>query len=233
MQKKLIWNQFFLKALRLVHPLRWHRYSRSILKVFCLFIALIYSQFINAGDWRWGATIGLGGQGINKQANMTTGQLTLVQRSEGPLVSSIFVDQVILKNWTWGFEHSRGLRIAPFSSGIGFTSTTFRWFYMAPPIDLNPNYKLESSYIQKRWAPYIGLAVGLAIGEARREVDFVPAVSESGLHGGLKIGGEYLYLPSLGLRAELSAQQTLFQNAIRPGLLREFSLSIGFFRSLF
>lgn len=199
-----------------------------------LFPALLISPLSSQGStWRGGAGLGLGGQGIKKQTTTVEDSLTTVERSESPLTGQIYLDRLILPNWTLGIEHSRGFRMGPFSSGIGFTSGIVRWYYLAPPPEPSRQLKSLSTFFQRRWSPYGGFSTGVAFGQVVREADLVPSVSESGVHIGFRGGADYLYKPSMGLRAEVTFQTTLFQNQVRPGYLQEFSLWAGFFVPLF
>lgn len=171
--------------------------------------------------------MGLGGQGIVKQVDVESA-LTTVQRGESPLMTHVFLDHTLSSSWGFSIEHSRGVRLGPFSSGVGFTSAIWRWYYLAPPIELVSNEK--GTYLfEKRWTAYTGIATGLAYGTITREADQVPSVTESGVHIGFRNGVDYLLNPKMGLRSEIAFSTTIAQSQARPGAVREFSLWTGIY----
>jgi hypothetical protein len=192
-----------------------------------LVLLLMPTSVFGAG-WTVGAGLGFGGQGITKQVEAENGALQTVQRSESPLVAHLFADRVVLPSWAMGFEHSRGFRLGPFSSGVGFTSLNLRWYYLAPPIEPITTPE-KSTFFEKRWTPYTGFTLGLANGKIQRQGDIFDEIGETGVHIGLKNGIDYFYDSQVGLRIELSVASTLMQGGARPGALQEFSLWSGFF----
>ncbi len=177
--------------------------------------------------WRFGGGLGFGGTGITKQVKSGGGTRTVL-RSEGPGMMHVFIDRLISDNWTLAFESSRGFRLGPFTSDMGFYGSSLRWHYVGPAPEPLP--KVENTQLMiKRWSPYTGFTTGIAAGSISRESDEVSTVSGSGIYFGLRNGVDILYRPDMGLRLEISYSSTFFQAKALPALLTEFSLWAGVF----
>lgn len=171
--------------------------------------------------------LGLGGAGITKEVDTPSGRTT-AERSEGMGMMHLFGETLWTDNRVVGVEHSRGFRLGPFSSGVGFTSAYYKWHYMGPAPDVIKKSDQSTLFI-KRWSPYVGPVVGIASGSITREGDIIPKVSSSGVHFGLKNGVDYLLDPGLGMRIEVSYKQTFFQSETLPASMTEFSIWYGLF----
>jgi len=196
----------------------------------CFLSFLLLSPFVFAksGQWTYGATLGLGGTGIRSSAEVE-GATTQVERSESPGAFSLFADRTINDYWTASFEHIRGFRFGPISSGLSFTGVGTKWYFWSPA----PNYTdvpAESSHIHiQQLTPFIGLSTGIASGSIKRANDKVSSVSGSGIYLGGRSGFDYTIEPGFGIRSEGSLSFT-FTYAEKPATtLAEFSLRIGVF----
>lgn len=172
--------------------------------------------------------MGFGGTGISKIVNQEGTELT-VEKSEGPGMLNVFLDRVMFRDdFVVGLEHSRGFRMGPFSSGVGFTAAGLRWHYLGPAPD--PLSSTGPAQIAvRRWSPYTGGATGIALGTIIREGDRVKSVTSSGVTLGLKNGVDYLWRPSIALRIEVSYSFTFAQDPVKPAQMTEFSLWSGVF----
>jgi hypothetical protein len=198
---------------------------------FFLFIPLLISFPLKA-HWQWGLGIGFGGTGVEKQVETEELGRTVAKKSEGPGMFHIVAETLWGPRFVIGFEHSRGFRMGPFSTGIGFTSATLRWHYLGAAIQSRRQNESVSLFV-KKWSPYTGGSFGLAAGTVNREGDQVPSVSASGVHFGLKNGVDYAYRPGMNFRWEVSYSTTFFQAQTFPATLSEFSLWMGFLFPLF
>jgi hypothetical protein len=200
------------------------------LKSHVFYVLLILLNAFNAqSKMRGGVGLGLGGTGITKQVETEELGITVAEKSEGFGMIHFFVEDIWRMRYVVGLEHSRGFRMGPFSSGVGFTSATFRWHYLRTAPSVSKVDDISSTFFVKRWSPYTGGTAGIAFGEIRREGDKIPRVSSSGVHFGLKNGVDYLYRPNIGLRAEVSYATTFFQAPVFPARMTEFSLWLGIF----
>lgn len=199
------------------------------------FSALLFSHSATAGDFRLGAGLGYGGAGVNA-TQAVNGSDVSVQRSEGPGTLSLFMDYLLSDQWSIGFEHNRGYRMAPFSTGASFTGLDARWFFLSPA----PSFERrsdgpvspegsDSRIFIKRYSFFVGLAAGIAIADISRTNDQVPDVQGSGAYVGIKLGVEYPLVPGLNLRPEISSYKTIASppNAL-PSSVSYFSFGVGF-----
>jgi hypothetical protein len=95
-------------------------------------LTLLYVPKTHAIDWsQWNVAVkgGFGGTGIKKTVTIDEGEVE-VSRSEGPGVFGFGIEKPLSDKWSLAFEHRRGFRLGPFSSGVGFTDVTWRWYYM-------------------------------------------------------------------------------------------------------
>lgn len=178
-------------------------------------------------SWRAGLGGGFGGAGIDKQVTVDDTSV-VAKRSEGPLTVHLFLEKVVRSDFVLSFEHARGMRMGPFSSGVGFTSGALLWHYLSPAPDVKEADDSNSFFVRS-WSPYTGLAGGIAEGAIQRDGDKVPTITSSGMFLGLRNGVDYLLTPSLGLRIEINMSSTIVQAAQSPARLGFFSLWAGLF----
>lgn len=230
LQKILILN----KSRRLNNQSRLSSLQVLLLKLglttFCITLLMLPS--LATASWRGGLGLGFGGSGIKKEVESATLGKTIAEKSEGFGMMHFFIETLWTDTRVIGLEHSRGFRLGPFSSGVGSTTFNLKWHYLGPAPDVYKKTDNTTLFI-KRWSPYVGPIVGVASGSIKREGDDVPYVSSSGVVFGIKNGIDYLLSPSLGMRVEISAHQTIFQAATRPANMTEFSLWYGIFVPLF
>lgn len=169
--------------------------------------------------------MGFGGAGLTKTV-IIEDEPQEINRAEGPGMLHIFIDRTVKENWVLGFEHLRGYRLGPFTSGVGFTSLIARWHYLGIATDFSLPADRSQVFI-KRWSPYTGFSTGLAFGDAVREASDAPKVSASGVHMGIVNGIDYLMRPDFGLRYEIAYHFTFSQSGARPASLTAFSLWVG------
>lgn len=196
--------------------------------VFSFVIFVATPNAFAESTWRVGGGLGFGGAGISKQVKNEDGDTVVAEKGESPGTAHIFLEKLTSEKWVLSFEHARGYRLGPFSSGVGFTSGGLLWHYLGPAPDVSDN-KGDDSFFVKRWSPYTGGSTGIAEGEIRREADKVPRIYSSGVFIGLRNGVDYLLKPDMGLRIEASYMFTFFQAAQAPANMSLFSLWAGVF----
>lgn len=155
--------------------------------------------------------------GVWRQVSQSKSQIQKVTRllrneAKVPGTAHIFLERLTSERWVLSFEHARGYRLGPFSSGVGFTSGGLLWHYFGPAPDVSKNEN-KGTFFVKRWSPYTGGSTGIAEGEIRREADRIPRIYSSGVFIGLRNGVDYLLKPDVGLRLEASYMFTFFQAA--------------------
>jgi len=193
-------------------------------------IIIIWSQILAAksGQWTYGASLGLGGTGISTSAEVE-GTSTKVERSESPGAFSLFADRTINDHWTTSFEHIRGFRFGPFSSGISFTGVGTKWYFWNPAPAFPETSDNQSTLFIQQLSPFVGVAAGLAEGTIKRGNDKVGSVSGSGIYFGGRAGFDYTMEPGFGVRSEGSLSFTFSYSEKPTTILAEFSLRIGIF----
>jgi hypothetical protein len=194
-------------------------------------LASVFSPTASAGDFSIGAGLGYGGGGVNS-TQVVSGADTAVSRDEGPGTVSIFVDYLLSDIFSVGFEHNRGFRLAPFSSGASFTGFDGRWFFLAPAPSVSqratePDGSEGPQIFIKRYSFFVGLATGIASADITRTDDEVPDVQGSGLYVGIKLGAEYPLYPGVILRPEISSYKTIFSPTTLPSSVSYFSFGVG------
>lgn len=191
-----------------------------------LFLSLIfgYASQAHASDFRFLAGFGYGGAGITQ--TQTTSGLGTVQRSEGPGVATIAVERIMGEHFTLAFDHSRGFRLGPFSSGVAFTGFSARYYFMDAVPWGSKETKDETTIFVRRPHFFAGAGAGVADGTIERSEDVVKVVSASGIYAGIRIGADVPMNPhGFGLRPELASSFTLIAGKIDPAKLS--LLSIG------
>lgn len=178
--------------------------------------------------YRLGSSLGFGGSGLT-QVTTVQDSLTIVERSEGPAVISLFADRLFSDFFSLGIEHTRGINFAPFSMGSSFTGVSGRWYFWGPAASVANTEGENALLVIRRFTPYVGGAVGAALATIRRENDLVPSLEGSGLYFGIRIGADYPLGPGLGLRPEILYSTTIFQSPTLSSSLSEYSIGCGIF----
>ncbi len=205
------------------------------------FVVLLLSfvgeaRAFTASDYRWGVSAGYGGTGISSTQPLSNGAIGTVQRSDGPVVASVFVETLLSDYFGLAFEHSRGVNFVPFSAGVSFTGFVSRWYFLepAPAMSAAPS---GSTILIKRFVPFYGIAVGLAQADIQRDVnDGAPTVSGSGMFFGMRLGADYPTKLGQGIRPELVVSTTQYSSmfataktAYPAPLIQEFSLQCAWY----
>jgi hypothetical protein len=181
---------------------------------------------------RVSGSIGFGGTGITKIVSVD-GADTKVDRSEGPGVIAVSLERLVSRQFVVSVDHLRGFRLGPFSSGIGFTGVTLKWYFLSPAMPLQPMRSDATTIMSRTFSPYAGGSTGIADGTAVREADKVQEISASGIYLGVRGGVDYALTPTMALRAELSLSQVLFSSALVKSSVQEFSIRAGVVLGLF
>jgi hypothetical protein len=200
--------------------------------LFCLSVAFLAAPqtALAVGEYRWGFSFGYGGIGVSTVATDTT---SAADRSEGPLVTSLFVDKLLSDTFAIGFEHQRGVSLAPFSSGASLTGLTARWYFFGPAPSATAPTQGGTSIFIKRYIPFAAVTAGVAQASLERDNDVNPVVSGAGTYLGFKFGADYPTAPGSGLRPEFSYASTgftqSFSSAIAPPTLTQFSVGCSWY----
>lgn len=199
-----------------------------VLITFLVFLFSFDAHSANSRRYRVGGSVGFGGSGVTQVATVNE-QLTIVERSEGPAVISLFADRLMSDYFSLGLEHTRGVNFAPFSMGSSFTGVTGRYYFWGPAASVAETEGTEALLLIRRFTPYAGVAVGAAMANIRRENDLVPNIEGSGLYFGLRVGADYPLAPGIGIRPEFLYSTTLFQSPTLASSLSEYSIGCGLF----
>ena len=178
-----------------------------------------------ASEWSYGFKAGFGGTGIKKTVSIDEGNVD-ASKSEGPAIFGVSAERALSNKWNLSIEHRRGFRFGPFSSGVGFTDVTWRWYYLGsvPPIVSN---ETVSFVFTKKWVPFLGISAGVAFGSITREGDKVARVKSSGAILGTKIGVDYHYKKDVIMRPELIVSSTFMNAGAIEESMSEFGLMYG------
>lgn len=177
-------------------------------------------------DLMYGVFTGLGGTGVSEDIMTTAGDTLTNDRSEEPLVFGFSVETHINEKWTLALSHRRGVKMGPFRSGVGFTGLTVRRYFLRPSSYLPPKDSVNTATIQ-RWAPYIGLGGGIAIGSIKRD-EVGGGAKGSGVFFGIDIGVDYPLYPKLILRPRLFTSATFMDDSATPAVLQELGIGCSF-----
>jgi hypothetical protein len=199
-----------------------------VLLTLLVFLLSIEAQSANSRRYRVGGSVGFGGSGVTQVATVNE-QLTIVERSEGPAVISLFADRLMSDYFSLGLEHTRGVNFAPFSMGSSFTGVTGRYYFWGPAASVAETEGTEALLLIRRFTPYAGVGVGAAMASIRRDNDLVPNIEGSGLYFGLRLGADYPLAPGIGIRPEFLYSTTIFQSPTLASSLSEYSLGCGLF----
>lgn len=194
-----------------------------VISVLCLFA----SEGVRA-EYRLGAYLGFGGSGIKTVSTISNTDVE-VERSDSPGIFGIAYEYLTSDSSSISIDHTRGVHLSPFSSGVGFTGVTWRWFLWgkAPSIGV---MKEDASYLLvARRTPFVGLATGIANGTISRENDIVPSVTASGVFFGFHGGVDYQTVPGKFLRVEALYSMTPESSGLVKSSLSQFSLHSGLY----
>lgn len=186
------------------------------------------AQAGGSSRYRLGGSLGFGGSGVTQVATVND-QATIVERSEGPAVISLFADRLFSDYFSLGIEHTRGVNFAPFSMGSSFTGVAARWYFLGPASSVADTDGEKTLLLIKRFSPYAGGSVGAASATIERPNDLVPVIEGSGVYFGIRIGADYPLAPGIGIRPEFLYSTTIFQSATLASSLSEYSLGCGLF----
>jgi hypothetical protein len=202
-------------------------------RVVPLIFLILGATSARAGDFRFGAGLGYGGAGITKaEAVGTSDAKQSVKRSEGPGTISLYVDYVLGDRATLGFEHLRGYRLGPFSSGVGFTGINTRWYFRNPVPTVGKSTDGGSTLLVQQYSFFVGLGSGVAVGTINRDDDKVPSIQSSGVYIGINFGADYPLAPGIVLRPQITSYSTFSSSSkTSPADLSFFSFgaSVYFF----
>lgn len=172
-----------------------------------------------------GIAFGYGGTGITKNLTINGNAIT-VNKSETPGVISFNWDFQWSDRLLITLEHIRGFRLGPFSSGVGLTGISSKWYFRDPIPSMIKTSSSDSTLLIKQWSPFVGGALGIASGEINREGDEVSSVSSSGIYFGLRTGADYQYEANRVLRTQISFSSTIPASTPYSQVF-EFSMSAG------
>ena len=192
-----------------------------------LLVASVLTLPTFASSWRIGGLVGFGASGITKQVEVDD-SIIVAEKSENPGYGVLFIERPILERYTISIDHSRGFGLGPFTTGVGFTGGTLRYFFLAPAQVLSQTTS-TNTFTVRQLAPYVGGSSGIAFGTIIREADEVDSVSESGVYIGIKVGMDLILSATMGFRTEISVSSTIFASSNLPGTLSEFGLTAGLY----
>ena len=134
---------------------------------------------------------------------------------------------------TLTFEHARGFRLGPYSSGVGLTGVYGRYYFNTIPWGAKET-KGETVMFVKGYHTYVGIGLGVASGSITRTDDTNPYVEGSGVFFGFKYGADIpLSAKGYGLRPELTFSGTIMSSSVKPTSVSFLSLGCGFYFQLF
>ena len=190
-----------------------------------LLIPLLMTTEALAGDYRAVTGLGFGGAGIKRNSSLTSSVPGLVTRSEGFGTLEVGVERILSDRLTLSISHSRGFRMGPFSSGVGFTGL-FGRFYLFQQSWGSSDAGSESTLLVRRILPFLGAGLGLASGTIERPApDLVQKLSASALFLGLRLGADLpLSQKGFGVRAEIASSFTGTTTGPEPSSLSYFSV---------
>lgn len=189
------------------------------------FVALLMSSIASA-EYRLGGLLGFGGTGIKSTVEISTFSID-VERSDGPGIFQLIYEKTLSSTTSWSFEHTQGFTLSPFSSGVGFTGFSHKWYYPGEIPSVVESKTNQTTLIMKSISPYIGLGAGVAKGTISRQKDLVSDVSASGVYFGFHLGADYQLRPNVIFRNELVTFTTLPGSGAVKSTLSAFGLMSG------
>lgn len=172
--------------------------------------------------------MGFGGAGIATVSTVGAADVD-VERSDGPGILGVAIEFLTSDTTSISVDHTRGVFLSPFSSGVGFSGVTWRWFLSGKAPSMVPSQNNGSTLLVTRRIPFLGLATGLASGEISRANDLVPSVSAAGIYVGFHGGYDYQTTPGRFIRMEALYAMTPTSSGFVKSSLSLFALQIGMF----
>ncbi len=200
------------------------------LDVRLLLIPLLMTTEAMAGDFRATMGLGFGGAGIKRNSSLTSSVPGLVTRSEGFGTLEVGVERILSDRVTLAVTHSRGFRMGPFSSGVGFTGLFGRYYFFQQSWGASDSGS-DTTLLVRRILPYLGAGLGLASGTIERPApDLVQSLGASALFLGVKLGADLPLSPKgFGVRAEIGSSFTGTTTGPEPSSLTYFSVGSALF----
>lgn len=205
--------------------------SKQLLKILCLFSTLSF-VFISksfANEWidqfTFGGGLGVGFTDIAKDVSIE-GTTQNAKRGESPLVAQFLIEYDLNSKWTLGLRHSRGARLSPFSTGIGFTGLVVRRYFSNKRPYL-PSKRAKDRVTVMNWAPFLGLSTGFAVANTEREREVIANVDSSGFFIGVHLGVDYHMFANFIFRPELIYATTLFDATEQPATISQMGLVLN------
>jgi hypothetical protein len=189
------------------------------------FIVMLTNSFAFA-EYRIGGFIGFGGTGIKSSVDIDAYTVN-VERSDGPGIFQFVYEKTLSQTTSWSFEHTQGFSLSPFSSGVGFTGFSHKWYYPGEIPSVVESKTNQSTLMMKSISPYFGLGAGLSKGTISRQKDLVSDVSASGVYFGFHIGADYQLRPNVIFRNELVTFTSLPGSGAVQSTLSAFGLMSG------
>ncbi len=177
-------------------------------------------------DLVYGVFTGFGGAGVEEDKKNSSGGTFTDSRNEGPGMVGFSVEMYLSEKWTLALSHTRGFKLGPFRSGVGFTGVTVRRYFLRP-VPYLPSNDLANSATIQRWAPFVGLRSGIAIGSIKRD-DAAGDTSGSGIYFGVALGVDYPLYHNMFLRPQLFTSATFMDDSDTPAVLEELGLGCSF-----
>lgn len=165
-------------------------------------VVLLLSNIAFA-DYRLGASAGLGGTGLTTDTLLSDNTTATISRGDSPGIFALSVEYLLSDISSLSIDHTRGIYLSPFSSGIGFSGITWRrYFYGYLPSVVNSQNDNSLLLITRR-SFFLGASAGLAEGTIRRPNTSIPSISSSGIYYGFRAGYDYQNNPGETFRWEL------------------------------
>lgn len=160
-------------------------------------------------EYRWGFSVGYGGTGVTNPTQLyTDSSYKENSRSEGPLVTSVFIEKLLSDTFLLGLEHMRGVSLVPFSAGESFTGVAMRWYFSGPAPSMISSDS-GSTIMIKRYVPFFGVSAGYAVASITRPLQdkkgdpqALPLMEGSGAYVGIRAGVDVQTGPGQGGRPE-------------------------------
>jgi hypothetical protein len=187
---------------------------------------LMLSAETSWAEYRLGGYVGFGGAGIKTVSTVGSSDVN-VERSDGPGILGLSIEYLTSDTASIAVDHTRGVFLSPFSSGVGFTGVTWRWFLSGKAPSVVPSQNNGSTVLVTRRIPFLGLATGIASGIISRENDLVPAVSAAGVYVGFHGGYDCQTVPGRFIRTEVLYAMTPTSSGFVKSSLSQFALQIG------
>ena len=188
-----------------------------------LFIIYVFIPLKGFSDSRFGYSFGYGGAGLKSEEKVNEETFN-VSRSEGPLTIALSWEVQTSDYRSLSFEHMRGVQLSPFSSGVGFTGASWRWYLNGEIPSVAKKNEDQTYLIVSRRVYFVGLSAGVANGVIKRGGDLIETASASGIYYGLRTGYDLQETPGQVFRAELFYALTMEGSGFVKSTLSAFSV---------